>query len=134
MSSMDPHVLAFLEEPRFATLATINRDGSVQQSVMWYLVDGDHIMMNTARGRLKDKNLINDPRASICVEDGYRYVSIIGEIAMIDDQSVAQPDIKRLAARYHGAEKAEEMMKESFGTQERVTLRMSINRVSANGF
>lgn len=129
-----PEVLAFLNEQRFATLATINASGTPQQTVMWYLIDGDTFLMNTARGRLKDRNLVTDNRASVCVEDGYRYVTITGRITMIDDQSVAQADIKALATRYQGADKAEEMMTATFGNQERVTLRMSIDRVSAHGF
>jgi len=50
-------VRAFLQEPRFLILATSNRDGTPQQSVIWYELQGDEIMMNTARGRLKDRNL-----------------------------------------------------------------------------
>lgn len=132
--SLDPAVLAFLNEPRFATLATVNRDGAPQQSVMWYVVDGDHVLMNTARGRIKDQNLATDPRASICVEDGYRYVAISGRVTTSDDQTVAQPDIARLATRYEGAERAGEMMAGQFGKQTRVTLRLAIDRVDARGF
>jgi PPOX class probable F420-dependent enzyme len=130
---VDPAVLAFLNEVRFATLATVNRDGAPQQSVMWYLIDGDEVLMNTARGRIKDKNLLADPRASICVEDGYRYVAISGRVTTNDDQAVAQPDIERLATRYHGAEHTGAMMAEQFGKQTRVTLRLTIDRVDAHG-
>jgi hypothetical protein len=90
--------------------------------------------MNTRRGRVKDKNLLADPRASICIEDGYRFVTISGTITMNDDQTVAQADIKRLATRYEGAESAERQMRESFGKQTRVTIRLSIDHVIANGF
>jgi PPOX class probable F420-dependent enzyme len=132
--ALEPAIREFLNEMRFATLATVNTDGAPQQSVMWYLVDRDTIMMNTLRGRVKDRNLISDNRASICVEDGYRYVTISGRIAMNDDQAVAQPDIKALAARYEGPDRAEEMMQATFGQQQRVTLRLSIDRVDAHGF
>jgi hypothetical protein len=53
---------------------------------------------------------------------------------MNDDQAVAQPDIKALAARYEGPDRAEEMMQATFGQQQRVTLRLSIDRVDAHGF
>jgi PPOX class probable F420-dependent enzyme len=131
---LEPHVRAFLEERRFASLATINADGAPQQSVMWYLLDGDAVMMNTRRGRVKDHNLLSDNRASICVEDEYRYVTIFGRIEMNDDQTVAQADIKALATRYDGPEEADRISKATFSKQQRVTLRMSIEKVDAHGF
>ncbi|HEY8446616.1 MAG TPA: PPOX class F420-dependent oxidoreductase [Thermomicrobiales bacterium] len=131
---LSPAVRAFLEEPRFAILATINPDGSPQQSVMWYRLDGDCVMMNTSRGRVKDRNLTRDPRASICVEDGYRFVTISGRVQLIDDQSQAKADIHALAVRYHGPERADEMMREQFSKQQRVTIQLSIDRVVASGF
>lgn len=132
--ALDPVARAFLEERRFAVLATINADGAPQQSVMWYLLDGDTVVMNTKRGRVKDRNLINDNRASICVEDGQRYVAVYGRIEMNDDQTVAQADIKALAARYDGPEEAERVSATVFGKQQRVSLRMSIERVDVHGF
>ena len=132
--ALDPAVRAFLEERRFAVLGTINADGAPQQSVMWYMLDGDRIVMNTRRGRVKDRNLIQDNRASICVEDGPRYVTIYGRIDMNDDQTVAQADIKALATRYDGPEEAERVSSATFGQQHRVTLYMSIERVDVHGF
>jgi len=124
----------FLQEPRFLTLATINRDGTPQQSVIWYELQGDEIVMNTARGRLKDRNLVRDPRASICLEDGYRYLAIQGTVSLNADQRVAQEDIRGLSERYHGPEKAEEQMRTQFSQEERVTIRLAIERVDAAGF
>ena len=102
--------------------------------VMWYKLRGDRIVMNTARGRAKDRNLRRDPRISICVEDGYRYLTIAGEADLIDDPEIAQADIAELATRYHGAEQAAAMVRDSFGGQERVTLVLPIGRVVAAGF
>ena len=132
--ALDPVIRDFLNERRFAVLATINRDGTPQQSVMWYLVDGESIVMNTARGRLKDRNMLSDRRVSICVEDEYRYVTISGQFEMIADQTIAQADIYALAVRYDGKEEADRMMTESFGKQQRVTLRLPIGKVDAHGF
>ncbi|MBF6589385.1 MAG: PPOX class F420-dependent oxidoreductase, partial [Ktedonobacterales bacterium] len=72
------HVRRFLDEPRFAVLATLSPDGTPQQTVIWYELDGDEIVMNTAEGRIKSGNLRRDPRISLCVEDGYRYVTLTG--------------------------------------------------------
>lgn len=132
--AIDGNVRAFLDEPRFGVLATVNRDGSPQQTVMWYLLDGDELVMNTARGRQKDQNLVRDRRVSVCVEDGYRYVTISGEVRVLEDQATAQADIRTLAVRYHGEARAEEMVREGFAKQERITLRLPIGRVDAHGF
>lgn len=125
---------AFLEEPRFAVLATINPNGSVQQTVMWYAVQDAQIMMNTARQRKKDRNLVRDRRLSICVEDGYRFVSIAGTATLIEEQERAQADIHALAVRYHGPAKAAEMVEEGFSKQERITILLPIDQVIAHGF
>src|SRR3989442_13097382 len=99
-TTLSPNARAFLEQRRFAVLATINKDGTPQLTTMWYLLEGDHIMMNTKAGRLKERNMRRDHRISICVEDGYSYVTISGTLEMIDDQEIAQRDIYRLAVRY----------------------------------
>jgi PPOX class probable F420-dependent enzyme len=131
---MRDDVRAFLEEPRFGVLGTVNADGSPQQTVMWYELRGDTVMMNTKRGRQKDRNLLRDARASLCVEDGFRYVTLDGTIAMVDDQEVAQADIAALARRYHDADEAERMAREVFGPQERITLLLSIEGADIHGF
>ena len=127
-------VRAFLDEPRFGVLATINADGSPQQTVMWYQVRGDTVMMNTRRGRKKDRNLLRDARASLCIEDGQRYVTLDGTIAMFEDQEIAHADIAALARRYHDPEEAEPMIRNEFGPQERVSLILTVSRVEAHGF
>lgn len=124
----------FLEEgTRFAILATINANGTPQQSVVWYELQGDEIMMNTKRGRVKDRNMVRDPRVSICVEEGYRYIVIRGRVTLIDDQKVAQADISRLSVRYHGPEKAEQQSRDQFSREERVTIRLRIEGVEEYG-
>ena len=131
---LSPAVRAFLDETRFAVLATIRQDGLPQQTVMWYQLQGDTIMMNTARGRVKDRNLHRDPRVSICVEDGQRYVTLSGTCELQwEDQERAQADIKALAVRYDGPERAEKSTA-SFRKQVRETIRLRIERVDARGF
>ena len=127
-------VRTFLEEPRFAVLATVNADGSPQQTVMWYELRGDTIVMNTRRGRKKDRNLVRDPRASLCVEDGFRYVTLEGSIEIVDDPATGQADIAALARRYHDPTRAEEMAREVFAFQERVTLQLHVDRADVHGF
>ena len=122
-------VREFLREPRFGVLATTKRDGSPQQSVIWYDLDGDDILMNTATGRAKNSNLRRDGRASLCVADGYRYVTLEGMVEIEDDQAIAQADIRRLAIRYDGEESGNQQADERFSKQQRVTVRLKVENV-----
>jgi PPOX class probable F420-dependent enzyme len=132
MVQLDDKVRGFLEERRFAVLATINNDGTPQQSTMWYEMQGDRIMMNTAVGRIKEKNLKRDPRISLCIEDEYDYVAMRGVIELDYDHDRSQADIKALAVRYKGEEEGERMAQKTFCKQSRVTLYMTIEKVDAH--
>ena len=129
MATLSDKARAFLNEERFAVLATLNQDGSAQQTTMWYLLESDTIVMNTKAGRLKERNLRRDSRISICVENGYNYVTISGTVELIDDAATAQNDIHRLATRYHGAETAAKQMAEQFSKEQRVTLHLKCEHV-----
>src|SRR5688572_30982013 len=96
---------------------------------MWYELRGDHVMMNTRRGRVKDRNILDNPRVSLCIEDERRYVTIAGRIEFVEDQATAQADIKALAVRYDGPARAEEQVRDAFSRQERVTLLLPIEQV-----
>jgi hypothetical protein len=126
---------AFLAEKRFAVVGTRNPDGSPHLAVMWYLLEGDEILVNSAQGRLKDRNLAADPRISVMVADGYRFVRIDGRARIDHDQATTHADIRRLAARYYGDErKADEAMRNNFSKQHRVSYRLPVRRVYAGGF
>lgn len=129
MATLSEHARTFLNETHFAVLATISQDGMPQQTTMWYLLEGETIVMNTKAGRLKDQNMRRDPRISICVEDGYRYVTICGTVTMIDDPEISQRDIYRLALRYSGEQGAARQMVETFSQEHRVTLHLRCERV-----
>ncbi len=132
LATLDQKTIDFLKEKRFAVMATINKDGTPQQTVMWYDLRGDRIMLNTAAGRLKEGNLQRDPRISLCFEDGYNYVTIKGRIELDYDQDRAQADIKALAIRYEGEEDGERMARNTFTKQERITIYMSIDQVDTH--
>jgi len=97
------------------------------------VLDQETILMNTAVGRAKLDDLRRDPRASLCIADGYRYVTVIGRVELIEDQERAQADIARLAVRYVGEEEARSWIPQ-FRAQRRVTLLLRIERVLAHGF
>lgn len=125
---------AFLEEVRFAIMATVMPDGTPQQSVMWYALRDDHIIMNTKVGRVKHNNLERDPVVSLCFEDAYRYITVRGRVELVYDQPTVQADIRTLAIRYHGETAGNLQSIEHFSKEQRVTLLISIERVIEYGF
>jgi len=131
-SKLTPAQRAFLEEKRFAVVGTKNPDGSPHLAVMWYLLDGENIVVNSAQGRVKDRNLAADPRMSVLVADGYRWVRIDGRATIVHDQAIAHEDIRRLAARYYEDDrKVEQAMTNNFSKQHRITYRLPIRRVAS---
>lgn len=123
----------FLGEPRFGVLATVGLTGAPRQTVMWYELDGEEILFNTALGRRKPEHLAREPRVSLLVEDGYRYVCVAGTVRAITDQPTAQADIRRLAIRYAGDDASPAMLRR-FTLQERISYRFRIERVTQDGF
>jgi PPOX class probable F420-dependent enzyme len=124
----------FLNERRFAVLATSNPDGTIQQSVMWYLLEDNRIVMNTAKGRVKFRNMKGRNRVSLCVEDGLRFVTLTGDVSFNDDQAVAQEDIQRIGRRYDTEDEVRAAHEQDWKHQQRVTLTMPIDRVVTHGF
>lgn len=130
MAQLSEAARRFLEELRFGVLATINEDGTPHQTTMWYELRGERIMMNTRAGRIKEKNLLRDPRISLCVEDGYSYITLRGRAEELDyDPGRSQADIKALALRYRDEETAELMSRNTFSKQQRVTFYMVVDEV-----
>jgi PPOX class probable F420-dependent enzyme len=92
-----------LDAPTFAVLATVNRDGSPQSSVIWIKRDGDEAVFSSIRGRRKTRNMERDPRVSITMVDPaqpYRYVEIRGSVTMTDDGG--RELIDELSMKYQG--------------------------------
>ena len=70
-SLFTPEVRSFLSHPlRYATIATINADGSPHEIVIWYTLRGDEIVVNSRRGRRWPSNLLRDGRANLAVYEG----------------------------------------------------------------
>ncbi|HJW20983.1 MAG TPA: TIGR03618 family F420-dependent PPOX class oxidoreductase [Candidatus Limnocylindrales bacterium] len=125
---------SFLGEPHFATIATIDPDGTPRQAVIWYTLDGDEIVINSAMGRRWPANLLRDARISIAItdhRDGYRWVGMSGRVTAVHDQATAQADIAAMARRYHADEpdEAERLIRDRFERQERVSFRFRVGAV-----
>ena len=127
ITSLPDHVRRFLEEPRYAAVATIDEDGAPRQAVVWFLLDGDTVVINSRHGRRWPTNLQRDPRVSIAITDHAResWVGLVGTVEVVDDQEQAQADIAAMARRFHGAESAEAKDAiATFRTQRRVSFRL----------
>jgi PPOX class probable F420-dependent enzyme len=86
----------------FANLGTLNSDGSPQVTPVWVDYDGKHVRVNSARGRLKDKNIARDPRVSLSIQDPenpYRYLEIRGKVVEATEKG-ADDHINSLAKKY----------------------------------
>jgi PPOX class probable F420-dependent enzyme len=129
------NVRAFLEEPRFAVMATINNSGTPQLTVMWYaLAEGaDVVVLNTVRGLMKDRNLRRDSRMSLCVEDGLRYVTLEGRAELIDDRAQQEREVNELIApRYIGWRLGSRRWQVIQGS-DRIGIHMHVERVHVRG-
>jgi PPOX class probable F420-dependent enzyme len=126
-------IRVFIDAPRFASIATIDPDGGLRQAVVWYLVEGDELVINSLEGRRWPANLRRDPRISLSIvdsNDGYRWVGLTGVVtAVIDDQPGAQADIAAMARLYHADEPdvAEDLIRNRFKTQHRVSFRIRVD-------
>jgi len=137
MTELPDDVRSFLVDTRFATIATIDPDGSPRQAVIWYALDGDDIVLNSAVGRRWPANLLRDPRAALSVidqADGYRWLGLTGVVTPVEDQAVAQADIAGMARRYHAddPDKAERLIHRQFERQARISFRMHVASVVAH--
>jgi PPOX class probable F420-dependent enzyme len=71
------------ETKAFLYLATTMKDGSPQVTPVWFSSDGETILINSAKGRIKDRNMRRDPRVALCIADPatpYRYLQIRGRV------------------------------------------------------
>jgi PPOX class probable F420-dependent enzyme len=93
-----------LNKPGYAHLATLMKDGGPQVTPVWYDFDGTHIRINTARGRLKDRNMRRDKQIALSIQDPdnpYRYLAIRGDVDEITENG-ADAHIDSLAKKYLG--------------------------------
>jgi PPOX class probable F420-dependent enzyme len=123
------HVRAFLDDERYATIATTDPDGTPRQAAVWYTLEGDQIVINSAIGRRWPSNLLRDPRISLAVvdaADGYRWVGVNGTVEAITDRETTQADIAGMARRYPEEEPGDrERTIDRFERQDRISFRIT---------
>jgi PPOX class probable F420-dependent enzyme len=90
------------EKKAFAHLATLNDDGTPQVTPVWVDYDGDYILVNSARGRRKDKNMERNRAVALSIQDPdnpYRYLEVRGNVTEITEQNADQ-HIDKMAKKY----------------------------------
>ena len=88
----------------FLFLATVMPDGSPQVTPVWFDYDGEHILVNTNEGRVKDRNMKDRPRVAMVIQDPadpYHYMQIRGEVVGYTRKG-ADEHIDMLSRRYRG--------------------------------
>ncbi len=94
-----------LKEPQIANLATVMADGTPQVTPVWVDTDGEDVLMNTAKGRVKHRNILRNPNVAVSVvdrNDPYRTVVVRGRAELVDEG--ADDHIDRLAKKYLGVD------------------------------
>jgi PPOX class probable F420-dependent enzyme len=106
-ANLDKYLDLFRDKKAFAHIATVMPDGSPQVTPVWIDYRNGRIAFNTARGRVKDKNLKEGARIALSITDPdnpYRYVQVRGTVAKVTEDG-ADKHIDALAKKYMGVDK-----------------------------
>lgn len=122
---------AFLEEVHYIIVGTLNADGTIQQTVVWYLLDGDTIRFSLGSQSIKARNLRRNPTITLTVEDRQRYLTVSGTATL----GPASDDLRRqLATRYRGPEGAVAYLAQRPTSDNMASAEVTIVRVYGQGF
>jgi PPOX class probable F420-dependent enzyme len=98
------HADLLTSKPALANLATVNSDGSPQVTPVWVDFDGSSIIVNTAKGRVKAKNLERNPRVALSIvdpENPYRHLAVQGRATEMTERG-GDAHIDKMAKKYLG--------------------------------
>jgi PPOX class probable F420-dependent enzyme len=118
------------EKRAFVYLATTMNDGTPQVTPVWFNTDGEYILINSAEGRIKDKNMRARPNIALCIADPtdpYHYLQIHGKVIEFTTEG-ADAHIDALAFKYLGKEKYPNRKPD----QQRVTYKIQPLKIDAH--
>jgi PPOX class probable F420-dependent enzyme len=104
----DPSIRRLFEGKNFAFVSTVMKDGYPQITPTWIDIEDGNIIVNTAIGRIKQKNVSRDPRLSIALIDqnnSYDMVTVRGKVIEQITGEPAEKHIDKLAKKYLGKDK-----------------------------
>ena len=124
----------FIREHHRAVIATRRSDGAPQMSIVAANVDNEgRVIVSTRETAVKARNLRRDPRMSLCIEDGARYVTLEGRAELIEDRTRQEHEVNALIApRYIGQRLGSSRWTVIQGS-DRVGIRMHVEKVDARG-
>lgn len=105
---LDENARKLFEGKNFAFVATVNRDGSPQVTPVWVDTDGKYILVNTAIGRVKERNVKRDPRVAVSIfehSNPYNMITIQGRVVDQVRGHTADQHIDKMSKKYTGQEK-----------------------------
>ncbi len=108
MAELSKKAERLLKGKNFAFVVTVNKDGSPHLTPTWIDTDGKNVLVNTALGRQKPRNVARDSRVAVGVFDlanPYEYVSISGKVVKQVTGKEADDHIDKLSQKYTGAKK-----------------------------
>jgi PPOX class probable F420-dependent enzyme len=109
MATLNEKQAALFTGRNWGVIATIREDGSPQATPVWVDYDGENVLVNSARGRTKVKNIERDPRATVTVLPAENqqggYVMVSGPAEIVDEGAGAVEHINMLAKKYLGEDK-----------------------------
>ncbi|MFI5486851.1 PPOX class F420-dependent oxidoreductase [Micromonospora echinaurantiaca] len=106
MAILTDEDLALLAEPQLAHVATVEADGSPHVTPVWLDTDGEHILFNTAKGRVKYENIRRNPEVAVSVADkanDFRTLWVKGLAELVEEG--ADEHIDRMAQKYLGQDR-----------------------------
>jgi PPOX class probable F420-dependent enzyme len=124
----DPQIKNLFDGKNFAFLSTLMKDGAPQVTPVWIDIEDGNILVNTALGRVKQRNVSRDPRVALSIIDQnnqYNMVTIRGEVTEQITGDKAEKHIDKLAKKYIGKDKYPWRSK----TEKRVILKIKPGKV-----
>lgn len=133
MASIPESFRDLFERETYAHFATVMPDGTPQVTPVWvdYDAEADRLLVNTARGRRKERNASRDPKVGLSMvdpDDPYRFLSVRGEVDELTEEGAVE-HINELAQRYLGVEEYPNLDEEESA---RVQIRIRPEEVVAN--
>ncbi len=104
MSIIPESHVDILHKKSFAHVATVDADGTPQVTPVWVDYDGKDILINSAKGRKKDRNLRERPEVAVSIQDPdnpYRYLGVQGEVEEVTEKGATE-HIHKLSHKYNG--------------------------------
>mgnify|MGYP003288280242 CR=1 FL=1 len=124
----DPSIRKLFENKNFVFVASLMKDGSPHVAPTWVDIENGNILVNTAIGRIKQKNISRDPRVALSTVDQnnqYEMVTVRGKVIEQITGDVAEKHIDKLSKKYIGKDK----FPRRFKGEERVILKIKPEKI-----